>query len=47
MSRIKILPRGLHFGFVYDGCVAWLDELEASETYEEEFAGQKKDGGTT
>lgn len=42
-----MLPRGLHFGFFYDGSVAWLDELEASRTDEEEFAGQKKDGGTT
>lgn len=42
-----MLLRGLHFGFVYDGSVAWLDGLEASGTYEEEFAGQKKDGGTT
>lgn len=42
-----MLPRGLHLGFVYDGSVGWFDGLEASGTYEEEFAGQKKDGDTT
>lgn len=37
-----MLPSGLHFGFVYDGSVAWLDGLEASDTYEEEICRAKK-----